>query len=225
MYKENRLSHNWSIHRAFNRVTREHLRCLSGVVYDLGCGNKPYSEEISAVARDYICVDWANSLHGSHADIVANLNCELPIKSQSADAVVSFQVLEHLCEPQLMLKEAHRALKQGGTIIVTVPFQWHVHEQPHDYFRYTRFGIEYIFRQAEFASISIKEVTGFWVMWFLKLNYQTKRLVRGPSILRAVILFLLVPFWFVNQYLAIFLDSWWPAAAETAGYFVKATKP
>ena len=205
-------------------MTVRHIKELHGVVFDLGCGSKPYQEEICSVASEYIGIDWSNTIHGLNADIVADLNNELPVASESADAVVSFQVLEHLSEPQRMLHNAFRILKPGGKICLSVPFQWHVHEAPHDYFRYTKYGLEYLFKKAGFKAITVEAVTGFWVMWALKFNYQTKRLVRGPLAVRIVMLSIFIPIWWVNQYLAIFFDLCWRSESETAGYFVTAIK-
>ena len=118
-------------------------------------------------------MNWSNSPHDLKADIVANLNEALPIENQVADSVISLSVMEHLREPQLFLSEAHRILKPGGAIILQVPFMWWVHEAPHDYFRYTRYGLEYMFEKAGFSAIQIYPQTGFWTTWTLKFNYQS----------------------------------------------------
>ena len=133
--------------------------------------------------------------------------------------------MEHLAEPGVMLAEAHRVLRPGGSLTVSVPFQWWVHEAPWDFYRYTRHGLEYLLRKAGFVDIRIEPTSGFWSMWFLKLNYQTARLVRGPRPLRWVIRAVLIPFWWLNQTLAPLLDRVWAAEEETAGYFVKSIKP
>jgi len=103
----------------------------------------------------YIGVDWAGSSHEALADIVADLNKPLPIESCVADIVVSLSVLEHLCEPQTMLNEAYRILKKGGVMIIHVPWQWWVHEAPHDYYRYTPYGLTYMLKKAGFDKINI----------------------------------------------------------------------
>lgn len=45
-----------------------------------------------------------------------------PFPDCSADLIVSSQVFEHLNEPQRALKEIRRVLKQGGTLIIDVPY-------------------------------------------------------------------------------------------------------
>lgn len=225
MYPESRLSHNWLIKKAVNDKLRPRLPELSGRVVDLGCGVRPFEQDILQYADEYVGVDWGNTLHGLRADIVADLNLPLPIANEVASHVVSFEVLEHLAEPQVMLAEAFRILRRGGEVTLSVPFQWWVHEAPWDYYRYTCHGLEYLLRKAGFTNIEVTPTTGFWSMWLLKLNYQTDRLARGPRLVRMLVRALLLPFWWTNQHLAQAIDWFWPGENETAGYFVTASKP
>ena len=109
MPKVNFLANNWLAIKTNNETLERNLKFLKGVVYDLGCGERPYEEDILKVADKYIGVDWGETLHKLNADIVSNLNKPLPIDSEVADTVTSFQVMEHLCEPQTMLDEAYNS--------------------------------------------------------------------------------------------------------------------
>ena len=151
---------NFLIHQ----INQEIVKSLpyEGGVIDLGCGTAPYKEHILKVADRYIGVDWENSLHDqSNVDVFANLCETLPFDNNYTDTVVSFQVMEPLSEPSFFLSECYRILKSGGIIFITVPFMWHVHEEPHDYFRYTRYGLEYLLKKTGFIDIEIKENTGY----------------------------------------------------------------
>ena len=184
----------------------------------------PYKAWLLNYADSYTGVDWGSSLHELKADILADLNEPLPIENEVADTIISLSVMEHLREPQMLLNEAHRILKAGGTIILQVPFMWWVHEAPYDYFRYTRYGLHYMFEKAGFQNIEVYPQTGFWVMWTLKFNYQTSRLVRGPWIVKKIIELPLRLVWAINQPLARWLDKYWKCEGETAGYYVVAKK-
>lgn len=213
-------SYKWLALKVNNDSLKRHLHNLRGVVVDLGCGTSPYKEDILRVAEGYIGVDWENSLHDqSNVDVFADLAKKLPFKENFADTVVSFQVMEHLPEPDFFLSECFRILKPGGGLFITVPFMWHVHEAPHDYYRYTRYGLEYLLKKNNFFGIEIKENTGFWQMSALKFNYQTARFARGP------IKFLLAPIWLATQMVSPWLDriDWNPQ--EAASYTVVAKKP
>lgn len=225
MYEVSLLQHNWLANRMGNAAFLERSPLIKGVVYDLGCGSRPFEKEVLAGAARYLGVDWPNSPHPLRADIVADLNLPLPIGDGSADTVISLSVLEHLREPELMLREAFRILKPAGVLYLSVPFQWWVHEAPHDYFRFTRFGLEHLLRKVGFERIEIEENSGFWATWFLKLNYQSLRLIRGPAPLRWIIRACLLPLWLADQLLAPALDRAWPSAEETQGYNVTAYRP
>jgi SAM-dependent methyltransferase len=213
-------SPNWLAYKINNSILLNNISLLKGRVVDLGCGAAPYREDIIKVASEYIGVDWTNSLHGlSNVDIVANLCEPLPLQDGVADAVTSFQVMEHLSEPVLFLSEVYRILKPGGLLFITVAFMWHVHEAPHDYFRYTRHGLEYLLKKTGFVEIEIWENTGFWQMWVLKFNYHTERYARG------LLRFVWIPIWWLAQILSPILDRYDKCPQETAGYTVVARKP
>lgn len=225
MHSENRLSHNWLAKKNVNDKVRGVLARFSGTVIDLGCGTRPFEADILLHAKQYIGLDWSNTLHGTHANVVADLNQPLPIADASADHVVSFEVIEHLAEPATMLGEAARILRSGGALTLSAPFQWWIHEEPWDYQRFTHYGLEYQLRKVGFTEIAITPTTGFWSMWLLKFNYQSARLIRGPRVLRMAIRAFLIPIWWLNQTVAPWFDKIWPEERETAGYFVTARKP
>jgi SAM-dependent methyltransferase len=225
MHKVNYLAHNWLAIKKNNETLEKNFKNLKGIVYDLGCGERPYEEDILKVSDKYIGVDWGGTLHKLKADIVSDLNKPLPIESEVADTVTSFQVMEHLCEPQTMLNEAYRILKRDGNIILTVPFQWWVHEAPYDYFRYTPYGLKYMFEKAGFEDIKITPNTGFFSMWILKMNYFSARFIRGPRSLKWIIRVILIPLWYVSQMFAPILDKLdRKPELESSGYFVLAKK-
>jgi SAM-dependent methyltransferase len=217
--KINYLSHNWLVQKINNESFKKSLCYIKGRVIDLGCGDGQYREDILKVAEEYIGVDWKNSFHDqSRVDVFADLNKPLPLNDCSSETVVAFQVLEHLPEPSAFISECFRILKPNGTLILTIPFMWYLHESPYDYFRFTKFGLEYLLKKNSFNVISINECTGFWQMGILKINYYTKRFAKG------FLKYLFVPFWWIGQFIAPILDfDKYPV--ETAGYVVVATKP
>jgi len=220
----NRRGYNWQMYNSGDRLLVENINYYLGDLYDLGCGEQPYRDWFLQYADTYTGVDWASTFHELKADVVADLNHKLPIKDEVANTVVSLSVMEHLQEPQMFLNEAFRILKPGGAMILQVPFMWWVHEAPHDYYRYTAYGLKYLFEKAGFTRIEVSPQTGFWVMWVLKLNYQSLRLIRGPQVVRTLITALLRVGWEVDQRLAVWLDKYWKSEGESAGYCVLARK-
>ncbi len=222
----NRKLHNWLVYNIGDKFLRKYSSFFYGNLYDFGCGESPYKAYFLNYADTYTGVEWAGSFHDTRADVAADLNKPIPIESNSADCIVSLSVLEHLCEPQNMLNEAFRILKPGGHIVLQVPWQWWIHEAPHDYFRYTPFGLRYLLEKAGFSEISVEPQSGFFTTHLIKFNYFSKRFVRGPKPFRLLALAALVPVWYVNQCVAPFLDKldrdW---ALESTGYYVTAKKP
>lgn len=110
-------------------------------------------------------------------------------------------------------------------MILQVPWQWHVHEAPHDYFRYTPYGLKYMFEKAGFVDIEITPTAGFFTMWILKMNYFSTRFIRGPKPLRWILKAVLIPVWYISQTLAPYLDKLdRNPELETSGYYVLARK-
>lgn len=218
--------HNWLIYRLYDESLERNAQHISGVLYDLGAGKAPYKEWLMQFADKYVSVDWPASYHNAQPDITADLNESLPIASEVADAVILLSVMEHLREPQKMLREVYRILKPGGVLLLQVPWQWWVHEAPHDYFRYTPYGLEFLFQSAGLTDIVIEAQGGVFATLVLKINYLSLRFLKGPRPVRAVLAALLRPLWFLDQTAALVLDrldrNW---MLETPGYFAVAHKP
>lgn len=220
MNKINKWTHNWLAYDINNKSLKRHIDIINGCVIDLGCGTSPYRDDILKHATYYIGVDWINSFHNlRHVSIFANISSYLPIKENSIDTIVSFQVLEHLQNPIFFLAECFRILRPGGRLLITTPFNWHVHEAPYDYYRFTRFGLEYLLNLNSYQKISVEENTGFWQMWILKFNYHTNRYAKG------ILRYFFIPIWFIGQIIAPGLDNIDNHPEETASYTVVATKP
>lgn len=222
----NRQAHNWLIYRISDLFLARHAPLLNGVLYDLGAGESPYRDFFLRYAERYVAVDWAGSLHDTKADIVADLNEPLPIEDRVADSLVCLSVLEHLREPGLMLGEACRILKPGGTLLLQVPWQWWIHEAPYDFFRYTPYGLKHLLERAGFVDIQVEPQAGFFTTVILKLNYFSLRFIMGPRPLRWLVRGVLGVFWYLGQSLAPWLDrldrKW---ELEAPGYFVTARRP
>ena len=133
---------------------------VRGVVVDLGCGMKPYQSWLGDNATRWIGVDLPASVSGRpHADAFAYGDA-LPLRSNIADCVLSTQVIEHVPKPWDVFAEAARILKPGGTAIVTAPQAEWLHEEPHDYYRYTKYGLMELARQAGLTTVRVEPLGG-----------------------------------------------------------------
>lgn len=88
--------------------------------------------------------------------------------------------MEHVSEPENVIRELHRILKPGGEAFVVAPLVRRQHQHPHDYFRYTEFGLEHLFRKSGFVEIKIAHTNGF-VATAVAYAYFFQRGLRSPK--------------------------------------------
>jgi SAM-dependent methyltransferase len=77
-------------------------------------------------------------------DVVDDI-CASKLPDNSFDVVVMSSVLEHVQYPFEAAREIDRVLKPGGYALLIVPFLFPIHGRPHDYFRFTSFGLRHLF--------------------------------------------------------------------------------
>jgi SAM-dependent methyltransferase len=94
-------------------------------------------------------------------DVLADLSA-LPFREDCFDACLNIVTLEHVREPGRVLREISRTLRPGGLFLLVVPHEWEVHQAPHDYFRYTRYGLEYLLSNADLRHLEIRAVGGYF---------------------------------------------------------------
>jgi hypothetical protein len=61
-----------------------------------------------------------------------------------------------------------------------VPFIWHLHEEPRDFFRYSKYGLRYLFEKVGFEVVELRALSGFWVTFGQLFVYNLYRFNRGP---------------------------------------------
>ena len=66
-----------------------------------------------------------------------------------------------------------------GVVILTVPFFWHIHEAPRDFYRYSEYWLRHLFEQAGFEIVEIQPLTGFIVTFSQLSIYFLRRFQRG----------------------------------------------
>lgn len=175
--------------RATRALIAQHAR---GRVLDVGCGHMPFRNDALRVAGTYEGFDVERRTEGvTH---VGDAESMPEIPSAAYDTVFSFEVLEHLPHPQRAVAEMARVLRPGGVLLVSVPHLSRLHEEPHDYFRYTVYGLRTILRDAGLDVEHIAPTAGLFsflahqlstvllgVTWPLpglrQLMYQLNRLI------------------------------------------------
>lgn len=198
---------------AFAAVLPEKARLL-----DAGAGECAYKDRFAR--QRYTGVDLGigdTQWNYGHLDAVADLTA-LPFRCGTFDAAVNIVTLEHVREPAVVLSELNRVLAPGGRLLLVVPHEWEEHQQPHDYFRYTRYGTEYLLERAGFADIEIQPAGGFF-------RLLSRRLLNGLQFFPGVFFLLAVPFLVPPALVLPLLDRLDQRQNFTLGYICTARKP
>jgi len=146
----------WLIRKTLARAIRREAAFCKGTVLDFGCGARPY-ESLFNVDR-YIGLDIESSGHppeGKCPDIYYD-GKHIPLDDESINHVFSAEVFEHVFNVPELFIEIHRVLRPGGTLIMTCPFVWPLHEEPYDFARYTPYALKSLLSDAGFENVSVK---------------------------------------------------------------------
>jgi SAM-dependent methyltransferase len=139
----------------------------SPLVLDVGCGYKPYRECFGPVR--YLGMDRTSE--DSSPDFLGDACC-IPIHTGVVDIVFATQVIEHVPEPHRMLKEFKRVLKPEGALILSGPMFWPLHEEPYDFYRFTKYGFARLLGAAGFSRWTIWEDGGDWAQIALAISLK-----------------------------------------------------
>ncbi len=143
----------------------------------------------------------------------------LPVKSGRLDALISVNVLEHVADPERVLRECRRTLRGGGRLFLVAPQSWRVHQAPQDFLRFTRYGLVHLLERTGFAAEAIAPLGGaFWNLGLRSLYLLTH--FRGGLFPLAL---LLAPvFGFLVPLVCFYLDRLDRQKDDTLGYTVVA---
>jgi len=215
---------NWLVYKIHDK---ELLKAISkyanGKLLDIGCGEKPYAEMVKPYVTKHIGVDHQATFHDKSDIDRFGTAYDIPAKDGEFDSVICTAVLEHLEEPDKAIKEAHRVLKKGGYAIYTVPLFWHLHEEPRDFYRYTKYGLKYLFEKNGFEIVELKPLSGFWVTFGQELVYYLWRFRKGGKL--NPLWWIIPPIGGVIQGICYLLNKIDRSEGFTWAYLVIARKP
>jgi SAM-dependent methyltransferase len=161
---------------------REQVGPAPGVVLDVGAAEQYYRRLLEPIGP-VVSLDIA--LYGA-TDVVGDCQ-RLPIRSDALAAVFAVEVLEHLPRPWVFFREAARVLRPGGVLAGVAPQYCPTHGFPHDYFRFTREGVESMARDAGLETVALWSIGGSWSTllrwyWANHARESSLRRVRGVSL-------------------------------------------
>jgi SAM-dependent methyltransferase len=158
--------------RALSRVAP----LAHGRLLDVGCGDKPYLDLFLPHVTEYLGVEHeaafrqtASSARQRGPDVFYD-GKRLPFADGEFDTVLSVQTLEHTPEPQRLIREMARVLHQDGRLLLSAPFSFRLHEEPHDYFRYSPHGLRALCAEAGLEVERCEAMGNLWSLLGHKLN-------------------------------------------------------
>lgn len=176
---------------------KELSRQMKGRILDFGCGSKPY-QQFFEQCEEYIGCDLEASGH-SHASETIDVYYDgksLPFDDGQFDGIFSSEVFEHIFNLEEIIRELHRCLREGGTMLVSVPFVWNEHETPYDFGRYTSFGLRHLLERNGFVVLEIRKATSWietvfqMVMEYLRFQFsQRVQNIRALLLLQIIFIF------------------------------------
>jgi len=106
----------------YDKTRYKVIRALIGdvskkVIVDMGAGINPLSKGLNS--KETILID---GVQDHNPDIVWDFNeGKIPLKNRSVDLIIAGEIIEHLLNPVLFLRECNRILREEGEIILSTP--------------------------------------------------------------------------------------------------------
>ena len=132
--------------------------------------------------------------------------------------VCCFEVLEHTSNPIKAIKNVHEILDKDNYFLASVPFNFHIHDEPNDFFRFTYHGLVMLFK--DFSEVKIKKRNG----WLESIFVNFIRLEKEKNILSKIIGKTFILLYFVLLPLIIIIQKFITSEKLTTGYYIEAKK-
>lgn len=204
-------------------VNKEMDRQLSGLLQHHGEGafilNLGSGPRIIKGRTDIINVDL---FAFDSVDMIADAE-DLPLDDESVDLILNQAMLEHVPNPEIVVREMHRLLRPGGDVFCYLPFIVPFHAAPHDYYRWTMTGVHHLFRQFDEIEVGVGAGPTSAMLWGVQewlailMSFGSRRL---HDIIFLILMVLLSPI----KMLDIFLVKHPYAKKIASGFYIKAKK-
>ena len=212
-------------------ILQTHLRSQTSeeipslLLLDVGGGTGRWHFLSDVLNSHHVVVDIANPEYLELPSMITYCRGSadnLPFKNNVAAVITSFEMLEHCRFPEKVIQEMYRVLKPEGILVLTTRQYWKTHGSPHDYYRYTRFGLEEMMNASGLKVLKIIPMGGpasiIATVIDQNIPFLTKPLIKQIS---------LYPLWWLATQIdrLFYLDK--PSFIDnpdTTGWLIAATK-
>jgi SAM-dependent methyltransferase len=149
-------------------------------VLDIGSGGSSYARFFPN--RVTVDIDPARK-----PDIVADAH-HLPFNEEEFEVVLSTEMLEHVKDPFQVEREMRRVTAPGGVLILSTRFVFPIHDAPHDYWRFTKYGLQELFHEWELIEL-VSETGNFSTVGALLQRICFQSELKGGKLTKAALFF------------------------------------
>lgn len=168
-----------------DRFLTEHQNVMLGHVIDIG-GKKDNKRGFFAPPIDKV-LSWkyVNIDAPTNPDYFCSAE-KIPLKDSSIDTFMLCEVLEHLENPDQILRECFRIIKRGGYGIITMPFLFPIHADPWDFQRWTDTKLRQMLDSLGFQVVELCHMGGVGAVILDLLHIKLNELIRTRALLARI---------------------------------------
>ena len=138
--------------------------------------------------------------------------------SFTPNLICMFEVLEHTEDPISAVNNVYKILDTNGYLLLSTPFIFHIHDEPYDFFRFTKYGLKNLF--SKYKEVEVKPRNG----WFETILVLFVRLRMEKNIASRLVGNFFVLLYFVLSPITYILQKIIKSEKITTGYFLSAKK-
>lgn len=149
--KKARDKNQWTILRKQQYEFLKRRLPLAGKALDVGAGPQQFLELTKRFDLTAIDIQLFEGI-----DQVVDLEKGLPFADNLFDVVISTNTFEHIHNVDRLVQESFRVLKTGGVLVGSTPFFLSLHQEPYDFWRFTIYELEKMFKEVGFRDLKIE---------------------------------------------------------------------
>ncbi len=188
---------------------RTEINCLN-----IGSGG-PIEELLKKEVKNYYSIDIDQSRKPNEIMDVCSKDFKVNF---NPNLICIFETLEHCQNPIKAVDNIHKTLDKGNVCLASVPFNFHIHDEPNDFFRFTEYGCKLIFKN--FSEVKVLRRNG----WLESIFVNIVRLEKESNILSKIIGKLFIILNIIFYPIIIIIQKIVPSKKLTTGYFIIAVK-
>lgn len=167
---------DWCVQRFWQRRRTDAIKKMlvasdGDLILDIGCGSGVQLRALE-VAKPKLLIGtdvnrnalvYAKNKNIPQSEFIIADAQNLPFKSETVNKIICAEIIEHLNEPEQMIAETQRVLKNGGSIVITTPNElsiWGLYE-----FFWDAFGRGRNYGETHLKFFSVRELENFFPLY------------------------------------------------------------